>query len=147
MGGHTDGCKHHLLGSSRESSPPGDYHFSSITFLPVLPQEEVRNHRSWSPRDPTSRRQPSEAPTSGCHPFPRCPHFLGSLATRMPHFRSSLPLKGPSPWPPGHTGSQALTGPATGRSAGQSAAGASSGSAHRTDPHSPPGRPGRSRRK
>ncbi|XP_004414185.1 PREDICTED: 60S ribosomal protein L28-like [Odobenus rosmarus divergens] len=43
--------------------------------------------------------------------------------------------------------SRALTGRATGRSAGLSAAGASSGSAHSTDPHSLPGRPGPSRRK
>lgn len=42
MAGHMDGCKHHFLGWSQESSSPGSDHFSSITFFPTLPQREVR---------------------------------------------------------------------------------------------------------
>lgn len=125
----------------------------SLTFFehhlpPHPPPGEVRNPQFLEPQEPPHRvDNPPRPPTSGCHPFPRGPRFLGSLPTRVPHFRSSLPRGGPFPPSPGHTGSRALTGPATGRSAGQSAAGASSGSAHRTDPHSLPSRPGRSRRK
>ena len=42
MAGHMDGCKHHFLGWSQESSSLGSDHFSSITFFPTLPQREVR---------------------------------------------------------------------------------------------------------
>lgn len=73
-------------------------------------------------------------------PSPGVPISWG-LSPRVPHFRLSLSLKGPFPRPPGpRTGSQALTGPVTGRSAGQSAAGVSSGSTRRTT--RTPGPPG-----
>lgn len=97
-------------------------------------------HRSWGPTDPTSRSSLSRPPLPVVALSPGVPISWG-LSPQVPHFRLSLPLRGPFPRPSGpRTGSRALTGPATGRSAGQSAAGASSGSTRKTT-RTPPARP------
>lgn len=148
MDGHMDGCKHHLLRRSLESSSPEAHHSVTIAFLPTPPRRGREAIVSGALEAPTPLDKLLRPPTSGCHPFPRCPHFLGSLS--LGPFTSGYPSLSGVPVPDPHdtrTGSRALTGPATGRSAGQSAAGASSGSTRRTDPHSLPGRPGPSRRK
>jgi hypothetical protein len=98
--------------------------------------------QNWSPRDSTSRRQPSKAPNFRRSPPPQVSPFPGVSRSAGP-LPVIPPSQGPSCRSPGRTtGSRALTGPAAGRSAGQSAAGASSGNAHKTDPHSPRGQPG-----
>lgn len=99
-------------------------------------------------RPDSHTRDRGQGPPGPNNPFPGCPHLLGSLFPQVLHFRLSLPLRGPSPRAAGHTDRLAGTHrPATGRSAGHWMAGASSGNAHKTDPHSLPGRPGPSRRK
>lgn len=81
------------LGWSREASSPGVHHSVSITFLPTPPKEgEDRCPRSWGPQRLSSRLQSLEAPPlPDVTPFPRCPHFLGSLSSGRP-----LPVIPPS---------------------------------------------------
>lgn len=116
------------------------------------PTPTRRGQEATAPGAPETPRPVDSLPRpliSGCHPFLRCPHFLGSLFL-LGSPTSGYPslLGAPLPGPRGtRRGSRALTGPARGRSAGQWAAGASSGSARRSYPHSLPGRPGPSRRK
>ena len=136
MGGHMDGCKHNLLGWSRESSSPGAHHFSRITFLPTLPQGEVRNPSFLEPERPHVLLTIFRGrPLPQVSPFPRVSlSLLGCPTSGSPSLSG-----GPYPCPPGHRRlPRALTHPAKGRSTGPSAAAASS---HRADPHSLPSWP------
>lgn len=141
--GLSSGCQPRQQRDGQEIKPdilPTWSHLS-LWGIPSRPQQqEAGSHLSRSPRDLLAADSIPRPLLPVFAPSPGVPISWG-LPPLWPT-SGGLALSGPYLWPLGtHAGSWALTSPAAG-GARVTAAGASAGSAHRTDPHSPAGRPG-----